>query len=139
MHDQTVREGFAPEGEFPPKRKKHTCMNERCPRFNQPILGRTKQEAKAQAKARLKKEHPTAILFADEGGVYSWWFNHDTWIIEIEHRYRNDPDKKTDTDYTFQYSIKDGQPEEKAVVDFREGPHMHPTAQEEQFERQDWA
>lgn len=119
MSGEMIREGFAPEGKPPPERKKYTCYNEKCSRFNDPIRGRTQQEATDLAKARLAKDYPKAGFVVD--GSYATWFNHDTWIIEIEHMYRDDPSKDRGTIYTFGYAIRDGQPEEEAETGVRKG------------------
>ncbi len=119
MSGEMVGEGFAPEGKLPLERKKYTCKNEKCSRFNDSIRGRTLQEAMELAQARFVKDYPKAGVVVD--GSYATWFNHDTWIIEIEHMYRNDPDKESGTIYTFGYAIRDDQREEEAETAVRKG------------------
>jgi hypothetical protein len=108
MSGEMVGKGFAPE------RKEYTCKNEKCSGFNEKILGRTSQEAKDLAQARLAKDYPKAVGVA--GGNYAVWFNHDTWIIELEHKYRDDPEF-----YTFDFAIRDDQPEGDAKAGVRKG------------------
>jgi hypothetical protein len=118
MNEKIVREGFAPEGQLPPEQRQYTCMNQKCPKFNYLILGRTRQEAEDLAKARFAKECPTAILRED--GIHPYTDRvADTWAIQIEHGH-NDKGLEPGS-YTFEYNITDGQPEEKAVTEHRIG------------------
>ncbi|MGA2627943.1 MAG: hypothetical protein ABSF63_12910 [Candidatus Bathyarchaeia archaeon] len=109
MSGKRVREGFAPEGKLPPEREKYTCKNKKCSGFDKPITGRTFQETKDLAQARLKADYPKAILVVD--GSKGIWFNHDTWIIELQHE--NTDVKESGVIY-FGYAIRDDQTEEEA-------------------------
>ena len=118
MYEEMVRTGFAPEGQLPPERKKYTCKNEQCPKFNSPpILGRTKQEAEDLAKARFAKECPTAIPWKGISPK-SKRFARDTWVIEISHDH-NDLDKQGH--HIFTHAIKDNESDAKGKTTCERG------------------